>query len=248
MKEIDKWKLEEKLGIKGWNFDHLDNRWFNEPLPWSYLKLVLKYLKPNMQLLDMGTGGGELLKKFNHPAKNTQVTEAWEPNIKLLKQTLAIEGVRVIENEHEADIPVADNSLDMITNSHAAFDAELVKQKLKQNGLFITQQVGALNNYSLSRYLDHNYQIVYPDNTLFNTVMTFEKLGFEIIYFAEYRPVMKFFDVGAIVYYASVIPWEFPDFSVENNLCELQNLAKIIHQFGSISTNEDRFIMIARKK
>ncbi|WP_225429612.1 methyltransferase domain-containing protein [Fructilactobacillus sanfranciscensis] len=137
MKEIDKWKLEEKLGIKGWNFDHLDNRWFNEPLPWNYLKLVLKYLKPNMQLLDMGTGGGELLKKFNHPAKNTQVTEAWEPNIKLLKQTLAIEGVRVIENEHEADIPVADNSLDMITNSHAAFDAELVKQKLKQNGLFI---------------------------------------------------------------------------------------------------------------
>ncbi|MEN3239350.1 hypothetical protein [Fructilactobacillus sanfranciscensis] len=76
MKEIDKWKLEEKLGIKGWNFDHLDNRWFNEPLPWNYLKLVLKYLKPNMQLLDMGTGGGELLKKFNHPAKNTQVTEA----------------------------------------------------------------------------------------------------------------------------------------------------------------------------
>ncbi|WP_225424796.1 hypothetical protein [Fructilactobacillus sanfranciscensis] len=48
MKEIDKWKLEEKLGIKGWNFDHLDNRWFNEPLPWNYLKLVLKYLKPNM--------------------------------------------------------------------------------------------------------------------------------------------------------------------------------------------------------
>ncbi|WP_238979316.1 methyltransferase domain-containing protein [Fructilactobacillus sanfranciscensis] len=137
-----------------------------------------------MQLLDMGTGGGKLLKKFNHPAKNTQVTEAWEPNIKLLKQTLAIEGVRVIENEHEADIPVADNSLDMITNSHAAFDAELVKQKLKQNGLFITQQVGALNNYSLSRYLDHNYQIAYPDNTLFNTVMTFEKLDFEIIYFA----------------------------------------------------------------
>ncbi|MEN3239349.1 SAM-dependent methyltransferase [Fructilactobacillus sanfranciscensis] len=136
----------------------------------------------------------------------------------------------------------------MITNSHAAFDAELVKQKLKQNGLFITQQVGALNNYSLSRYLDHNYQIAYPDNTLFNTVMTFEKLGFEIIYFAEYRPVMKFFDVRAIVYYASVIPWEFPDFSVENNLCELQNLAKIIHQFVSISTNEDRFIMIARKK
>ncbi|WP_225429613.1 hypothetical protein [Fructilactobacillus sanfranciscensis] len=102
--------------------------------------------------------------------------------------------------------------------------------------------------YSLSRYLDYNHQIAYPDNTLFNTVMTFEKLGFEIIYFAEYRPVMKFFDVGAIVYYASVIPWEFPDFSVENNLCELQNLAKIIHQFGSISTNEDRFIMIARKK
>lgn len=248
MNEIDKWKAEEKFGIKGWNFDHLERRWFNEPLPWDYLQIVLKYLRDDMQLLDMGTGGGELLKKFNHPIQNTQVTEAWKPNVQLLKQTLAVDGIKVIENENEEDLPVADNSLDIITNSHAAFDAKLVKQKLKSNGLFITQQVGALNNYSLSRYLDHDYQVAYPDNTLINAITTFENLGFEIVEFAEYQPVMKFFDVGALVYYASVIPWEFPNFSVENKLPELQSLAKIIQQFGSIATNEDRFMLVVKKK
>lgn len=60
-------------------FSHLDGRWQNELLPWNYRKLVLSYLKSDMQLLDMGTGGGELLKTFHHPSNRTQVTEAWQP-------------------------------------------------------------------------------------------------------------------------------------------------------------------------
>ncbi|WP_429971102.1 methyltransferase domain-containing protein [Fructilactobacillus sp. Tb1] len=248
MKKIDEWKFEEKYGMKGWDFSHLDGRWENETLPWNYVKLVLKYLRDDMKLLDMGTGGGELLRNFHHPFQNTIVTEAWKPNIEFLYKNLSDTGIVIIESENESDLPVNDESLDIITNSHAAFDIDLINKKLKKNGLFITQQVGALNNYSLSKYFDSDYSIAYPENTLLNTLIDCENSGFEIIYYDEYKPTMKFFDVGAIVYYASVIPWEFPNFSVENDLKKLNDLDKLINKFGYVSTNEDRFMLIVRKK
>lgn len=48
-----------------------------------------------MQLLDMETGGGELLKTFHHPSNKTQVTEAWQPNINLLKHTIAKQSMKM---------------------------------------------------------------------------------------------------------------------------------------------------------
>ncbi len=247
--KTNSWYQEEKYGITGWNFSHLDGRWQNEVLPWNYRKLVLSYLKSDMQLLDMGTGGGELLETFHHPNNRTQVTEAWAPNINLLKQTLVKQGIKLhaLPETHEADLPVKNNSLDIITNSHAAFDPQLIKDKLKTGGYFISQQVGALNNYSLSRFFDSNYVPAYPDNTLLKTVVNFQRLGFKVLLAKEYQPNMIFFDVGAIVYYASIIPWEFSNFSVDHCLPQLNQLDKLVGIDGPISTKEDRFMLIVQK-
>ncbi|MCP9358639.1 class I SAM-dependent methyltransferase [Liquorilactobacillus satsumensis] len=116
MNKLNSWYQEEEQGITGWNFSHLDGRWQNEVLPWNYRNLVLSYLKSDMQLLDMGTGGGELLKAFHHPNNRTQVTEAWAPNIDLLKQTLVKQGIKLhaLLEAHEADLPVKNKSLDII--------------------------------------------------------------------------------------------------------------------------------------
>lgn len=62
----------------------------------------------------------------------------------------------------------------MTTNSHAAFNPKLIKDKLKPGGYFISQQVGALNNYSLSRFFDPAYIPAYSDNTLLKTVVDFQ--------------------------------------------------------------------------
>ncbi|WP_253956550.1 hypothetical protein [Lactiplantibacillus pentosus] len=78
-------------------------------------------------------------------------------------------------------MPVKNGSLNMITNSHAAFNPKLIKDKLKTGGYFISQQVGALNNYSLSCFFDLDYVPAYPDNTLLKTVADFQNLGFEIL-------------------------------------------------------------------
>ncbi|MBS6631410.1 MAG: methyltransferase [Lacticaseibacillus paracasei] len=58
---------------------------------------------------------------------------------------------------------------------------------------------------------------------------------------------MNFTDVGAIVYYATVIPWEFPDFDVKKVMPQLHQLQKIIDSQDSVTTFEDRFIVLAKK-
>ena len=58
---IDVWKKEETAAFEGWDFSHLKGRWENEQLLWDYKTIISKYLRPEMQLLDLGTGGGEFL-------------------------------------------------------------------------------------------------------------------------------------------------------------------------------------------
>ncbi len=242
------WKQEAQKGMKGWEFSHLKDRWRNESLPWNYSQVVVRYLKDQDILLDMGTGGGERLQTFHHPANNTYVTEAWQPNIDLLKKTLAKGGVHVLPVQNAVNIPMPDQTFDIITNGHAAFSTEIVSQKLKSGGIFVTQQVGATNNFSLSQFLLPEYKPAFPNNTLLRTVSGFEQAGLTIQIAKQAFPKMQFYDVGAIVYYASVIPWEFPGFSVDSCFQELLKLERLIKQRGFISTNEDRFLVVAQKR
>ncbi|GJM83496.1 hypothetical protein HMSSN139_59920 [Paenibacillus sp. HMSSN-139] len=58
---------------------------------------------------------------------------------------------------------------------------------------------------------------------------------------------MKFRDVGALVYFAKIIEWEFTGFSVDrcfDKLCELQNK---VEQTGHASSREHRFVILARR-
>jgi hypothetical protein len=246
---LTQWQKEEKAGISGWDFSRLAGRWYNDPLPWHYKKIVRDHLRRNDHLLDMGTGGGELLRSFHHDPALTSVTEAWEPNVKLLEGTLAQRGVAVyaVPKDEPAQLPVPDASQDIILNSHAAFDAELVFSKLKPGGLFITEQVGATNNFALSRFLVPDYTPAFPDNTMLHTVADFDHAGMEIIQADTAHPTMTFFDVGAVVYYASIIPWEFPGFSVAQAKDQLFVLQGLIETHRRIVTKEDRFLVMARK-
>ncbi len=57
---ISFWKKEESVAhIHEWDFSHIDGRYTEETdLPWDYQSIILHYLKPEMKLLDVDTGGG----------------------------------------------------------------------------------------------------------------------------------------------------------------------------------------------
>lgn len=240
---------EEAHAFKGWDFSYLKDRWENEKLPWNYNDFVCMYINDNANILDMGTGGGELLLSFNHPYNKTSVTEGYEPNIKLCQKVLSPLGIKVYPVKQDGIlINVPTESFDIVLNHHESFSESEVKRVLKKNGLFITQQVGAFNNNDLASFFDENHEVQFPKITLNQTVKRLEEEGFEILYKNEYFPKIKFFDLGAIAFFAKIIEWEFINFSVKDSIDKFEILENRLKKDGYIESTEHRFMIVAKKK
>lgn len=242
------WLSEEKKNFQGWDFSYINDRTAEEPLPWDYDRIVRQYLKPEHILLDMGTGGGEYILSLGHPCKNTYVTEAYPPNVELCMKKLKPLGIEVRQVFDDAHLPFDDSMFDMIINRHESFDVYEVYRVLKPNGLFITQQVGGQNNKELSRFLIEDFEEITNSNyDLKNNLRLIKNVGFTVLKSEEYFPYLRFYDIGALVYLAKIIEWEFPNFSVERcyeKLCQLQS---IVENQGFVESTEHRFIIVAHK-
>jgi hypothetical protein len=73
----------------------------------------------------------------------------------------------------------------------------------------------------------------------------FRDCRFSVQYADECFPPLKFFDVGAIVFWAKIIEWSFPGFSVEGNFDRLCTLQDEMTQNGFVSDLQHRFIIVA---
>ena len=244
------WLEEEKVAhIHGWDFSHIHGRCEEEnDLPWDYEKLVKNYLKPEHDLLDLDTGGGEFLLSLHHPFSNTSATEAYPPNVKLCKKTFEPLGIEFREANAGGALPFAGNSFDVVINRHGDFNASELYRVLKPNGIFITEQVGAENDRELVSLLLHEIQIPFPELYLSKVSQKFIKSGFTVLQSQEaFRPI-RFFDVGALVWFAHIIEWEFPGFAVDKCLNELYAAQDILDKCGCIEGKIHRFLLVAKKK
>lgn len=85
-------------------------------------------------------------------------------------------------------------------------------------------------------------------HTLENNADMLRKSGFEIQYAEEAYTPVRFFDVGAFVYFTKIIEWEFPDFSVDNSFDRLCQCQREIEKNGFVQGTEHRFIIAAQKE
>ncbi len=248
-KLIENWKAEEQIAhIHGWDFSHIHGRYTEQgDLPWDYRAVIEEYLHPEMKILDIDTGGGEFLLSLNHPRENTAAMENYPPNVELCKKVLLSIGIDFRVGDGKEKLPFDDGSFHMVINRHGDFNAEEIYRVLKPGGLFITQQVGAENDRELVELLCGETEIPFPDQYLSITTEKFEDAGFAILQGKEaFRPI-RFFDVGALVWFARIIRWEFPDFSVDTHLENLLNAQRILEEQGSIGGSIHRFLLVAQK-
>ncbi len=241
------WTIEENYSFKGWDFTHITDRWENEKLLWNYDSIVRKYLKKSHLLLDMGTGGGEFLLSLNHTYHLTYATEGYLPNFELCKKTLEPLGVKLEYVDSDNILNFSSNKFDVVINRHEEFDLTEVNRVLKSGGYFITQQVGIKNGNDLTKKVLGEFTPVFSTHHFDTYLAKLKDFGYEILFSNEMFPKIKFYDVGALVYYAKIIEWEFPNFSVENhfdNLCKCQHE---VEENGYVSGTEHRFIIVCRK-
>ena len=97
----------------------------------------------------MGTGGGEFLSSLRNLPEKIYATEGYEPNFYIAKEKLkSLNGeVRFIHDKNS--LPFEDSHFDIIINRHEDFSLVEIERLLKPGGVFITQQVGGLNDYNL---------------------------------------------------------------------------------------------------
>lgn len=246
----EEWLKEEKMAhIHGWDFSHIYGRYSEEEnLPWDFRTVINKYLKNNMKLLDMETGGGEFLLSLNHPKHNTSAIEGYQPNVELCKKVLLPLGIDFKEADGDEKIPFENEYFDIITNRHGAYNVTELKRVLKKDGIFITQQVGAENDRELVEMLLPKYKdLPYAEHYLNIKQQEISEQGFEILESGETFQPIKFFDTGALVWFAKIIEWEFPNFSVESHLDNLYKVQEIIEANGAVEGRIHRFYIVGKK-
>jgi len=243
------WEKEESIAqIRGWDFSHIHGRYEEEnALPWDYKTIIHELLREDMKLLDYDTGGGEFLLSLHHPYRNTAATEGYPPNVQLCREKLLPLGIDLRECADASHVPFNDSSFDIIINRHGDFDPSEIWRMLKTGGFFITQQVGCENDRELIDAVLPWLEKPVSHNNLKEQREAFEKAGFDILNAEEAFPPICFFDVGAFVWFAHIIEWEFPGFSVEKCFDRLLNLQKIIETDGKIEGTTHRYLIIAQK-
>ena len=243
------WRAEESVAhIHGWDFSHLDGRYTEEDdLPWDYRQLALEGLKESDRLLDTDTGGGEFLLSLNHPHRQTAATEGYPPNVSLCEKELLPLGIDFREAADCAALPFEDARFDRIINRHGDFCPREIHRLLRPGGLFVTQQVGARNDRELVDLLLPGTPLPFPDQTAERIGEAFRQAGFCVLRCEEcFRPI-RFFDVGALVWFARIIEWEFPGFSVDSCFPRLLSAQRVLEAEGELSGTTHRVLLIARK-
>lgn len=242
------WTAEETAAFQGWDFSYLAGRMEEQELPWDYKASVQARMKGAPVMLDMGTGGGEFLLSLSPPPGTTYAAEGYPPNYELCQLKLPPHGIKVKLVTDDEALPFEDDFFDLVINRHESFSVREVWRILRPGGVFITQQVGGMNNRELSRFLlSEQAMITAADFHLGHAAGELEAVGFEVLERHECFPELRFKDIGALVYFAKIIEWEFSGFSVERCFERLLELNETVKRNGCVISKEHRFFIVAQK-
>ena len=246
---------------QGWDFSWIRERGrlVERPLPWEYATLVRRRANTSPDLLDIGTGGGELLASLRPLPTFVVATESYAPNVGIASRRLASLGVQVIHalgapdnNRQEGllslpSLPFRDESFHLIIDRNEAFAAREIARVLASGGTFITEQSGGAEFPELLRLFDLPDPGPAPPWNMAMARDQVEAAGLTITNCEEARFEMEFRDVGALVWYLRMVPWAAPGFSPQRHRSHLEDLHRWTLRNGPIRVPRYAFWLEARR-
>lgn len=178
---------------------------------------------------------------------NTCATEGYELNIPKARKRLEPLGVKVFRVDNDENLPFDNESFELVINRHESYSEKEVNRILKKGGVFVTQQVGGLNDKEINELLGVPLT-EYIDWNMDYAVKRLKEAGFAVNMKREEFVKTRFYDIGAIVFYLKAIPWQVPDFTVKRYLERLKDIDRIIQKDGFIDFTCHRFLAVAGKK
>ena len=235
------------LPFSGWDFSLIGNRWKTNQPSWDYPHIARTHMRGIQSMIDLDTGGGELFSSFIPFPPHTWATESYPPNIPVAKSRLEPLGVQVISDYTDAAIPLPDSSLDLILDRHGSYSEGELMRLLKPGGIFLTEQVGGQNCIRINELLQDMVEFQYAYWTKDLITSQLQAAGFDLLRVQEEFPLAEFTDIGALVFYLRIIPWQVADFSVEKYHKRLYAIHQDIIAHGPLQVHDHRILVEARK-
>ncbi len=233
----------------GWDFTKV--KAVRDHPPWDYEDVVATVGRSASAVLDIGTGGGEVLRHLidNVGWKNVVAVDHSRPMTSVAAPNLT--GLAHVVESDSAALPFEGQSFDLILDRHASFHPEEIARALRPGGTFVTQQVGRHNTQSIfdafgwGSNWDQFAHEDPPPRRCADLASDFEQLGLTIEFVDEYEGRYAFEDLDSLVFFLKAAPMP-EDFHPARH-CEGVNrlLANNVSERG-IETTEHRELLVAR--
>src|SRR5690606_42033723 len=111
--------------MEGWDWSLFDGRFTEQPPSWDYRDIARSYLTRASTVLDLGTGGGELLSSLGPLPPRVVATEGYEHNVVVAGRHLRPLGVQVLDTNGLGDeqypSPLRDSSSDLVLHRYQSY-------------------------------------------------------------------------------------------------------------------------------
>ncbi|QCD57970.1 class I SAM-dependent methyltransferase [Streptomyces hawaiiensis] len=261
----------------GWNFSWFEGRATEARPSWGYAVSMAERLGRASAVLDVQTGGGEVLdfalsgatakpttaKATDKaaeaaeaadaaPAKPpllTVATEGWPPNVAKATALLRPRGVAVVAAAEDDPLPFADGAFDLVVSRHPVRPHwDEITRVLRPGGTYFAQHVGPGSGFELVEYfLGPQPDDVHSTRHPDRERADAEAAGLEVVGLRAERLRMEFHDIGAVVHFLRKVVWMVPGFTVEAYEPQLRELHERIRAEGPFVAHSTRHLLDARK-
>jgi SAM-dependent methyltransferase len=242
--------------VEGWDFSWFDGRATEERPSWGFARLLAERIGRAAAVLDIQTGGGEVLAEAVGGARTATgsarpavlvATESWPPNLVLAARALAPYSGTVVGAADDADLPFADASFDLVSSRHPAVDVwPEIARVLAPGGSYFAQHVGAGSNRELTDFM-MGPQPVSRSRSPRVAIAAARRAGLDVVDLREQALRVEFFDVAAVVYFLKKVLWTVPGFTAGGYAEPLARMHEHIQRHGSFVSRSQRFLIEARR-
>ncbi|MGF1241113.1 class I SAM-dependent methyltransferase [Streptomyces sp. 2-6] len=238
---------------EGWDFSWFAGRATEARPSWGYAVSLAARLAGAEAVLDVDTGGGEVLDFALDRASRTPAllaaTESWPPNVAKATELLRPRGVVVVAVPPEAPLPFADGAFDLVTSRHPVRpDWTEIARVLRPGGTYFAQHVGPASVFELVEYfLGPQPEEVRAGRHPERERAAAQAAGLEVVDLRAERLRMEFHDIAAVVHFLRKVVWMVPGFTVEAYEGALRALHERIVAEGPFVAHSTRHLIEARK-
>lgn len=252
----------DAIPTEGWDFTWFDGRATEQRPSWGYAKLLGDRMARAEAVLDIQTGGGEVLASVHSVQAVTApplvaATESWPPNVDIARRNLAALHATVVEADNAAVLPFPADSFDLVASRHpVVIRWDEVHRVLRPCGTYLAQHVGSGTVRELAEFMRGSQPGPEPPApgplTSFSgtspvaAVAQAEAAGLEVVDVRHEALRMEFYDIAAVVHFLRKVIWTVPDFTVDAYRDKLAELHRYIERFGAFVAYSQRFLIEAR--